>query len=456
MSDSNENEKPPIQSLHIWQFQAVRDVLLILSVWGLLTLGYYLGSVTVPILIALGLAYMFEPLIGKMQRLHAGLTRTRVVTMTMGVLMVAIVLFVTLVLPLVYTQTRDLVRNRGKHALTLQSFSRNESIPAPLREYIANAAQLLMETVDVPGEQNPHSDTGDGDGVAPVEPGVGAETPQLAKQPLSESDVRRIVADEMDRRRLGAEPEHDGLSTTLKRVLSWAGGFALGLLDFVMTVFLIGFFFFIFSTTYPSVMESLRGFVPVSRRERTFELASKMDQAVSGFVRGRITIVFILSAVFSIGWTICGVPYGFLLGLIVGLATIVPYLAGAGLVAAYGLLMLKLNGTPGDTMYHQMLADGTLELVWWRVALFPAIVFILAQLIDDYVLTPMIQGPATNLSTPAIVVAVIAGGSLAGLYGMLLAIPAAACLRILATDVFWPKFKMWVQGQRSDPLPLEQ
>jgi predicted PurR-regulated permease PerM len=443
MSDPTPDSPTPLHRLHIWQFQAVRDVLWIAAVWGLLVLGYYLNSVTVPILIALGLAYMFEPLVRKVTSLHKSFTRTRVVTATLAGIVGAIVLIVTLVMPLIYKQTRDFVRNRAKYAATLHRVAENPDTPVFMREYIDNAAQFISETVDDPHTESTTVST------------KGTTVVVDPAKPLTQQDVRLIVAEELAKQKANAPPD-DAISSTLGRVLKWAGGFALSMIELAMTLFLIGFFFFFFSTTYPDVVTALRGFVPSANRERFEELSGKMDLAVSGFVRGRITIVCALALVFAIGWTICGVPYGLLLGLLVGLSTIVPYLAGVGLIGAYGLLILKLQGTPGDTIYHQMLADGTLAIVWWRVALYPFIVFGLAQILDDYILTPAIQGPATNLSTPMIVVAVIAGGSLAGLYGMLLAIPAAACLRILATDVFWPKVKLWLQGRRSDPLPLSR
>jgi predicted PurR-regulated permease PerM len=89
------------------------------------------------------------------------------------------------------------------------------------------------------------------------------------------------------------------------------------------------------------------------------------------------------------------------------------------------------------------------------VVLAPVVVFAVAQAMDDYVLTPRIQGQSTDMNTPAILFASLAGGVLAGVYGLLLAIPVAACLNILLKEVFWPKFKEWAEGRASDFLPIE-
>jgi predicted PurR-regulated permease PerM len=78
------------------------------------------------------------------------------------------------------------------------------------------------------------------------------------------------------------------------------------------------------------------------------------------------------------------------------------------------------------------------------------------QIVEGYALTPMIAGKATNLDPVTIIVAVLAGGSVLGVYGMLLAIPVAACLKVIVTDVLLPKMRAWLEGLAEDPLPIER
>jgi predicted PurR-regulated permease PerM len=92
---------------------------------------------------------------------------------------------------------------------------------------------------------------------------------------------------------------------------------------------------------------------------------------------------------------------------------------------------------------------------WWWTILAPLIVLAFTQLLDDYVLTPKIQGNATGMDTPTIVFASIAGGALAGVYGLLIAIPFFACVKILLREVVWPRFRAWSEGRVADPLPLD-
>ncbi len=62
------DDMPPTARVHLWQVQAIRDLLCVGSVLGLLWLGHAMRAVTVPLLIALLLAYLFEPLVSKLSR----------------------------------------------------------------------------------------------------------------------------------------------------------------------------------------------------------------------------------------------------------------------------------------------------------------------------------------------------------------------------------------------------
>ena len=69
-------------------------------------------------------------------------------------------------------------------------------------------------------------------------------------------------------------------------------------------------------------------------------------------------------------------------------------------------------------------------------------------------LIPVIAGRATDLGPVSIFVAVLAGAALAGVYGMLLSIPVAACLKIYGREVIMPRVKAWSSGEADDLLPL--
>jgi predicted PurR-regulated permease PerM len=153
----------------------------------------------------------------------------------------------------------------------------------------------------------------------------------------------------------------------------------------------------------------------------------------------------IMGVMLAIGWWICGVPYSIVLGFLIGAFSLVPYLGGIGVPLAVGLLAIDQFNLPPDQ-----------QMPWWAILLWPTVVFGIVQVVETYMLTPMIAGKATNLDPVTILVAVLAGGSVGGVYGMILAIPVAACLKIIITDLLLPKIHAWTKGEVEDPLPISR
>jgi predicted PurR-regulated permease PerM len=167
-----------------------------------------------------------------------------------------------------------------------------------------------------------------------------------------------------------------------------------------------------------------------------------MDRVIAAFIRGRLTICAVLMFYYTTAYWLVGVPAPMILGPIIGALALLPYVAGVGLPIAMLLMWLQppLPGWQGE---------------WWWNILGPILISVGSQTLDDYVLTPSIQGKNTGMDIPTIVFASIAGGALMGVYGLLLAIPAAACIKILLREVVWPRFNDWAAGKTSDPLPID-
>ncbi len=135
---------------------------------------------------------------------------------------------------------------------------------------------------------------------------------------------------------------------------------------------------------------------------------------VVAFFRGQLIVAFLQGLLFAVGFSLVGLQYGFVLGLLLGFFNIIPYLGSIiGLGIALPLAFFQAGGGPG-----------TLTAV--------LIVFSVVQLIESYFLTPKIMGERTGLHFMAIIVAVFFWGTaLGGITGMLLAIPLTAFLASL-------------------------
>jgi predicted PurR-regulated permease PerM len=96
------------------------------------------------------------------------------------------------------------------------------------------------------------------------------------------------------------------------------------------------------------------------------------------------------------------------------------------------------------------------RLSWLWIVVGPVAVYGVVQFLEGYVLLPVIAGKATDLDPVSIFVAVLAGAAIAGIYGMLLSIPVAACVKIYLREVVLPRLRAWSSGRVDDPLPLDR
>lgn len=459
-------------AIHLWQIQSVRDGLLILLVIGMIYLGGVLSIITVPLMVALLLSYLVEPVVAWLARVVPYIGRKGAVLLMMGMLGLVGAGVLLGTVPLLVKQGVSLVRNTDRYVANLKAFATSSDLPEWLREHLSVVVSYLPEgkpgpIIDDHDEKKPADPS---PGEKPV-PGPATETapapvpststpiPAPISAPLDEQRVRELIRAELVHQR-PVDPEEGSLfgkiASSALQVAGVLGGFLGGAVQLVIFVFIVVFCFFFFSTSFPAVQAYVRSFIPATNRERTLDLIGKMDHAISGFVRGRLLTCSVMCVIYAVGWTIMGVPHAILLGICTGLLGLIPYFSAIGLPVAWLLLAISLTGAQDRTgwYFNEAAGGAAATIIWWKVLLFPWIINFIAQTTEDYVLNPMIQGKATNLHPATILLACIAGGALGGIYGMILAIPVTACGKIMLDEVLMPRLKQWIDGRRQDPLPM--
>lgn len=182
-----------------------------------------------------------------------------------------------------------------------------------------------------------------------------------------------------------------------------------------ISVLVVIFIYLIFILSdYPRYRREWKGLVPDPYRERLIGFLAEFDIVLRRYFRGQFVIAMSTGVLFSIGFSIIGLPMAVPFGLFVGALNMIPYLQIVAVVPAIGLVLLNY-------------LSGQSDLLWSLI--FVAIVFGLVQLIQDAVLTPRIMGKAVGLSPVAILLGVFVWGKLLGFLGLLLAIPLT-CLGI--------------------------
>jgi predicted PurR-regulated permease PerM len=439
------DDPKPLAERRLWEFQALRDALVIAGIVGVLWLGARLAFITAPLLTGLGLAYLFAPVIAWLCARVPRMTRVRAVLALVAAVAVTGALLLALIVPPLVRQVASLAENHERYLASARTWATAEQRPAWLRERVVQLDPMLAQL-------------GFAKAKARIEAGrAGAAEAAPAPGPaggLDEARVRELVREELAGRQTGADGGDlaGRVQTAVKAIASGIAAVVGGIFSVVLFAVLTVVTAVACMLRWPDLLEIGGSLIPDHARGRVLPLVGRMDATVSSFIRGRLTVAAIVGCIYATGWTIVGVPYGLVLGLAVGACSVVPYLAAIGLPAAWGLLALSLMAHPEQGgWYVSAGADGAPEITWWLVLVLPWSVNFIAQSMEDYVLNPLIQGKATELHPVVIMLAVLAGGSLAGLYGMLLAVPVAACLKILLSAEIMPRLRRWAGAGSATP-----
>ena len=153
--------------------------------------------------------------------------------------------------------------------------------------------------------------------------------------------------------------------------------------------------------------------IPEKYRERVVRLAEDVEDSMSDYFRGQALVALCVGILFSIGFLIIDFPLAIGFGLFVGLLNIVPYLQTVALVPTVFLALVKAANT-GDNFWWILVAAG--------------IVFLVVQVIQETILIPRIMNKVTGLNPAIILLSLSVWGSLLGLVGMIIALPATSLL----------------------------
>lgn len=201
---------------------------------------------------------------------------------------------------------------------------------------------------------------------------------------------------------------------------AWSAGAGIfgaigSLLGWVVFPVYVAFFLLADPKSTEDWAETALPFLKGETRDNVAYLVDEFVNIIVAFFRGQLLIAFLQGMLFALGFSIIGLKYGLILGLMLGFLNIIPYLGsivGLGVALPLGFFQ----------------PEGGLSLV---VAVL--VVFTIVQMIEGYVLTPRIMGETTGLHPMVIIVAIFFWGSaLPGVTGLVLAIPLTAFF-----VVFW-------------------
>jgi len=195
-------------------------------------------------------------------------------------------------------------------------------------------------------------------------------------------------------------------------VLGWLAGGTASVLSAAVGLLIVPVFAFYLLYDFDRIVVVTADLVPLRFRSLLRSVITEIDQMMSQFVRGQLTVMAILAALYSIGYSIVGVPLAVVIGVVAGALSFIPYVGGATALGL-GLLMTVLAGD------------------WWPAIVWVVVVYGVIQAAEGLLITPRIVGDKVGLSAVWVLFALMVGGEAFGFMGVLLAVPSAAVAKIL-------------------------
>jgi len=338
--------------------------------WGLglaalLLIVYLLGSTITPFAAGIVLGYLLDPVVLKLQRF--GFNRLGASLLILTIFVITVVLFFILVVPVLGNQFIAFAQHLPGYAVRLQAFAVEEG-----NALIAKYGGHWLEAFGL-------------------------------NQQLSSAQIQKSVGDFVTQ-------SAQWLLDAFTKLVS--GGAALfNFLSLLIVTPVVAFYILV---DWNRMISKLDSWLPLDHRETLRKVAREINQALAGFIRGQSIVCLFLAVWYSVGLTLIGLDYGFLIGVVGGVLSFVPYV-GSLTALVLSLSVALFQGWPSPKLFLLALAVvGT------------------GQFLEGNVLSPQLVGESIGLHPVWLMFALLAFGQLFGFLGLLIAVPTAAAIGVVA------------------------
>lgn len=208
--------------------------------------------------------------------------------------------------------------------------------------------------------------------------------------------------------------------------LSWLLGGTVSLLGAIAGLVMIPVFAAYLLHDFDRITAGIRDLVPPRWRPFVVDVAKEVDEVLGAFIRGQFIIMVILGILYATAYGLLGVRLALVIGLVAGFLSFIPYVGGA---TALGLAVLMC----------------LLDWSGWSQLVGVVVAYTIIQVFEGFVLTPRIVGEKVGLPAVWVLFALMVGGELFGFMGVLLALPAAAVLKVFVLRALaWYRKSPWM------------
>jgi predicted PurR-regulated permease PerM len=427
----------PIQ----WRHPRYRRLFLVAVSLGVLLLGFYIQDIVNPLLLALLVSYILNPVVEFLGR--RGLSRqVSVTTLFLTAFLVGIFGASIFGLKVYHNITEIRVVLLGEPVILEADLGKDlEHIGPPIKE------DLSPGVLPPPNKEKTPKKLGSKDAVkdskAGGKKGTSAEmntAPQRYFRDLNgdgkwqvgliqqfslkiRPHLSELSQEDLSRLSEFLQKSADKAADIVLGALDSARGYASSIWNIVNYLILVPVYSFFILLNFSSIRSNFRRHLPRRYRDEIIGVATEIDRSVAAFFRGRLIIALIKGFLTGLGLWFLGIPFGFTIGMTCGLLSFVPALGPlVALVTAFILGVANASSVA-------MLLTGII------------VVLVIAEAIET-VCYPVVLGKEVGLHPVALILAFLVFGKLFGLFGVLLAVPIASIVKILFRHFVLPEIQV--------------
>ena len=411
-------------------------------IWAAASFISFLQPILIPVAIAVILTYLLDPLVTKMSR--GTLTRTKAVALVFAIAFFALGGLAAWLIPTVSIQSANFARQvpayterardyivdliyRFDHTFGLFGGGHGKSASTSLTNWLIGPA----------ASPSPHAQS---TATPPASPQATASAPEIiAPSPpkLTTAERQRIqayVEKQMPKFEQALPSVLEKLWNILKKSI---GGF-LGITGFLLSLILVPIYLFFLLNEKPRIQQRWKDYLPLREspfRDEVAEVLSEINRYVTAYFRGQLLVCLVDGILIGTALTIFGLNFAPLIGVLVVILTMVPYI---GIIVCWVPAVLIAAFQWGD----------------WSHPIWVTVIFIIIQNLEGIFYAPRIVGNYVGLHPMTVIVSIFAWGLIiGGVIGPLLAVPLTATVKVLLARYVWGR-RLRQQVLRSAEAPL--
>ena len=400
-------------------------------IWAVANLISFLQPILIPVAIAAILAYLLDPLVTRMCR--GGLGRTKAVALLFAVIFLALLALGSWLVPMISMQSASFAKElpgytqkaRDQVVDLIARYSRTfdgssgrgrPSATAGLVNWMLGSPPPHPQPTPTPGATA--SPAGSPNSEANTS---GVETISATPSKLTSADRQRFQAS-VDKIIPNLERYLPTLTEKFWNLIKTSVGGFLGLTGFVLSLVLVPIYLFFFLKERPRIERRWKEYLPLRAsplKDEVAEVLSQINSYVIAYFRGQLLVCLVDGALIGSALTILGLNFAPLIGLLVVVLTMIPYI---GIVLCWIPAVLIAAFQFGDWT-HPLIVTG---------------IFIVIQNLEGMFYAPRIVGNSVGLHPMTVIVSIFVWGLLiGGLLGPILAVPLTAALKVLLARYVW-------------------